>query len=129
MKNVAITKYPDFEGTYTLASDKINGRPYWILTDQNATMWYDNNNWIINDQSESSQGLLMNIVEKASCPTMGNWTILDMDTGEWISSPDDVEIKKIGKNLHIHYSLFINKSFALNEMFQQNASKFAIFYV
>ena len=26
-------------------------------------------------------------------------------------------------------ALFINKSFALNEMFQQNASKFAIFYV
>ena len=26
-------------------------------------------------------------------------------------------------------SLFINKRFALNEMFQQNASKFAILYV
>ena len=26
-------------------------------------------------------------------------------------------------------SLFINKRFALNEMFQRNASKFAIFYV
>ena len=29
----------------------------------------------------------------------------------------------------LDYSLFINKRFALNEMFQQNASKFAIFYV
>ena len=29
----------------------------------------------------------------------------------------------------ILYSLFINKRFALSEMFQQNASKFAIFYV
>ena len=28
-----------------------------------------------------------------------------------------------------NYSLFRNKRFALNEMFQQNASKFAIFYV
>ena len=27
------------------------------------------------------------------------------------------------------HSLFRNKRFALNEMFQQNASKFAIFYV
>ena len=28
-----------------------------------------------------------------------------------------------------HYTLFINKRFALNEMFQGNASKFAIFYI
>ena len=28
-----------------------------------------------------------------------------------------------------YLSLFINKRFALNEMFQRNASKFAIFYV
>ena len=30
---------------------------------------------------------------------------------------------------HTYYSLFINKSFTLNEMFQRNASKFAIFFV
>ena len=29
----------------------------------------------------------------------------------------------------IYYTLFRNKRFALNEMFQRNASKFAIFYV
>ena len=29
----------------------------------------------------------------------------------------------------VHGSLFINKRFALNKMFQRNASKFAIFYV
>ena len=31
--------------------------------------------------------------------------------------------------IYITQALFRNKSFALNEMFQQNASKFAIFYV
>ena len=104
LKNVAKTKYPHFEGTYTLASDKVNSRPYWILTDQNATMWYNNNNWIINDQSKigTLEGLLMNTVGKAPCPTMGNWTVLDLDTGEWISTSDDVEVKKIiGNNVHI----------------------------
>ena len=30
---------------------------------------------------------------------------------------------------NMHHPLFINKRFVLNEMFQQNASKFAIFYV
>ena len=29
----------------------------------------------------------------------------------------------------VHYSLFINKRFALNEMFKRNASKFAIFNI
>ena len=29
----------------------------------------------------------------------------------------------------VHVPLFINKRFALNEMFQRNTSKFAIFYV
>ena len=29
----------------------------------------------------------------------------------------------------VYCTLFINKRFALNEMFQRNASKFAIFYV
>ena len=87
MKNTtAKSNYPDFEGTYNLASDRINGRPYWILTDQNATIFYDNNNWIINDESKlgTTQRLFMNIVEKATCPTTGNWTALDLDTGEWI---------------------------------------------
>ena len=31
--------------------------------------------------------------------------------------------------LKVDTSLFINKKFALNEMFQRNTSKFAIFYV
>ena len=86
LKNTTKSNYPDFEGTYILATDRITGRPYWILTDQNATMWYDNNNWIINDESKlgTAQGLFMNIVEKATCPTTGNWTALDLDTGEWI---------------------------------------------
>ena len=102
LKNTTKSNYPDFEGTYILASDRINGRPYWILTDQNATMWYDNNNWIINDESKlgTTQGLFMNIVEKASCPTMGNWTVLDLDTGEWINSTlNEVEVKKFGNHI------------------------------
>ena len=38
--------------------------------------------------------------------------------------------KKVsGKKYFVEGALFINKRFALNEMFQQNASKFAIFYV
>ena len=35
----------------------------------------------------------------------------------------------IGKFRLAHATIFINKRFALNEMFQRNASKFAIFYV
>ena len=103
LKNTtAKSNYPDFEGTYILASDRINGRPYWILTDQNATMFYDNNNWIINDESKlgTTQGLFMNIVEKASCPTMGNWTVMDLDTGEWINSTlNELEVKKFGNHI------------------------------
>ena len=42
----------------------------------------------------------MNIVEKASCPTMGNWTVLDLDTGEWINSTlNEVEVKKFGNHV------------------------------
>ena len=37
--------------------------------------------------------------------------------------------RKKKKTDHHTYPLFRNKRFALNEMFQRNASKFAIFYV
>ena len=42
---------------------------------------------------------------------------------------DDLEGKKRLVLVKINIPLFINKSFALNEMFKRNASKFGIFYV
>ena len=46
---------------------------------------------------------------------------------------DHMTSKKIAAGAYViregETSLFINKRFALNEMFQRNASKFAIFYV
>ena len=42
--------------------------------------------------------------------------------------PDGKITKRDFRNL-MQVTLFRNKRFALNEMFQQNASKFAIFYV
>ena len=46
------------EGTYTLASEMVNERPYWILMDKNFALWYDGNNWIINNKTQigSTQG-------------------------------------------------------------------------
>ena len=41
----------------------------------------------------------------------------------------DLYIKDIIKAFLIAYTLFRNKRFALNELFQRNASKFAIFYI
>ena len=46
------------EGTYTLASEMVNERPYWTLVDENLALWYDGNNWIINNETQigSTQG-------------------------------------------------------------------------
>ena len=57
----------NFEGTYTLASEMVNERPYWILTDKNLALWYDGNNWITNinhrNKTGSTQGKLSRGIE------------------------------------------------------------------
>ena len=58
------------------------------------------------------------------------------DTHDEEESPYDIRKDTVSQNLRLSSvkrqtvcSLFINKRFALNEMFQRNASKFAIFYL
>ena len=36
-----------FGGTYSLASETVNERPYWNLEDEDLSLLYDGNNWII----------------------------------------------------------------------------------
>ena len=53
--------------------------------------------------------------------TMGTWSaflVLDTDVTDF-NAPDG----------EVSTTLFKNKKFALNKMFQRNASKFALFYV
>ena len=51
----------------------------------------------------------------------------DDDEDIWYSKEKLYRVSEFLK--YLPKSLFRNKSFALNEMFQPNASKFAIFYV
>ena len=45
MKNTELNNY--FGGTYSLASETVNERPYWNLEDEDLSLLYDGNNWII----------------------------------------------------------------------------------
>ena len=57
LKNT-VEKTNVLEGTYILASEMVNKRPYWTLVDENLALWYDGNNWIINNETQigSTQG-------------------------------------------------------------------------
>ena len=80
-----------------------------------------------------------NLHQKITSPNHLEATFIYPLNGRTMSTPklnpqttEDLREKYWGTNFKISHknpTLHINKIFALNEMFQKNASKFAIFYV
>ena len=55
MKNENMETNNFFGGTYSLASETVNERPYWILEDEDLSLLYDGNNWIIGDITKKTK--------------------------------------------------------------------------
>ena len=58
LKNESLNCHINKSGNYSVAtSDRINGRSYWVSSDDKHAIWYENKSWRVGDIEDLGTGI------------------------------------------------------------------------
>ena len=92
------------EGSYTIANDMVNNKPYWIQVDGSNALWYAKTGWgfgpisILGAGYEDHMGLVLFSNDEVDGPNLvNNWIFWNSEIG-WVQAEnEDVNLQCTGK--------------------------------
>ena len=92
------------EGSYTIANDMVNNKPYWIQVDGSNGLWYAKTGWgfgpisILGAGYEDHTGLVLFSNDEVDGPNLvNNWIFWNSEIG-WVQAEnEDVNLQCTGE--------------------------------